>query len=150
MRFGRDKYQRHEPLLAAIGDAVILPRRRQGDLAGAELALLIADDKYTAPLEHVINFTLARVSVSALALPGLETLGVAEKVIGFEDAVFFHLLRGELHGVGKFFEIVHDKLLIANRDTITGLPACKSRMILLSLSHEFRSNPLSRNRAQER
>jgi hypothetical protein len=108
MRFGRHENQRDETLLAAVGDSMILPRWRQRDLTGTELPLLIANGKHAAAFENVIDFILARVGVRALTLSRLETIGVAEKSVGFEDAVLFHFLRRKLHGVGKVFKVAHN------------------------------------------
>ena len=93
VRLRRYEYEGHESLLASVGNAMILPSRRQSDLAGNQLALFIADGKHAASFEHVVNFIFVGMGMRALTLSRFETVGVAKKVIGFEDAIFFHLFR---------------------------------------------------------
>src|SRR5258705_13654516 len=96
LRFGGHENQSDQPLLTAIGDAVILPRRRQHDLAGAELALLIADGKQPLAFKHIINFVLPGMGMGTLLLARLETIGVAKEAVRFEKAVLLHFFRREL------------------------------------------------------
>ncbi len=96
VRFRRDKYKSHELFLATVGDAVILSGRREHDLTGSEFALLIPHREHTLALENVVDLVLPAMSVETLLLAWLETVGVAEKSVGFEHAVLFHLLGRKL------------------------------------------------------
>src|SRR6185295_19203806 len=96
-----------ELLLAPVGNAMILTRRRKHDLSRPELALLIAHREYAFAFENVVNLVLAVVRVRALLLTRLEAIGVAKESVGFEDAIFFHFLGRKLHGVGELLEITH-------------------------------------------
>ncbi len=96
VRLRRDKYESHELFLATVGDAVILSSRREHDFTGPELALLIPHREHTLALENVVDLVLPAMRVGTLLLPRLETVGVAEKSVGFEHAVLFHLLGRKL------------------------------------------------------
>ena len=96
VRLRRDKYESHELFLTTVGDAVILSGRREYDLTGPEFALLIPHREHTLALENVVDLVLTAMSVQTLLLAWLETVGVAEKSVGFEHAVLFHLLGRKL------------------------------------------------------
>ena len=96
VRLRRDKYESHELFLTTVGDAVILSGRREHDFTGPELALLIPNREHALPFENVVDLVLPAMSVETLLLAWLETVGVAEKSVGFEHAVLFHLLGRKL------------------------------------------------------
>ena len=97
VRLRRDKYESHELFLATVGDAVILSGRREHDLTGPELALLIPHREHTLALRERSRPCPARHECAeTLLLARLETVGVAEKSVGFEHAVLFHLLGRKL------------------------------------------------------
>ena len=83
VRLGRDEYQRDKLLLAAVGDAMILTRRRQHDLSRAELALVFPHREYALAFEDVIDLVLPVVRVRALLLTRLEALRITKKSVGF-------------------------------------------------------------------
>ena len=62
MRFWCDKNQRDEALPTAIENPMIRTGGRQRDFPCAQLALFVADLKYTVPFQHIVNFILPAVN----------------------------------------------------------------------------------------
>src|SRR5258706_8005678 len=111
MRLRRHENQQDEPVRPGILDPVLLARRRHGDLPRAELPVLAADLKPPFAFDDVIDFIRAVVRVRRLALARLEAVEIAEKPVGFEEAVLFHLVGREPGRVGQLLEIRHISLL---------------------------------------
>ena len=111
VRLGCHEHECNEPLLAAIEDAVILARGREGNFSGPQFPLLFAHLEDATTFQNIIDLVLPHVRVRTLFLPRLEAVSVAKESSGFEDAVLFHLLRRKLHGIGEFFKVAHSPFL---------------------------------------
>src|SRR5918994_842491 len=132
----RDEDKGYEPLLATIRNAMVLSGRSKRNFTRAQLSFLITHLEDSSSFHNIIDLVLTRMGMGALLLAGLETIRVTEKSIGFEDTVFFHLLRGKLHRIRELFEVVHERLPTIQSafevDTTTARPACKRTGNLLS------------------
>jgi hypothetical protein len=72
------------------------PRRGDHDLVGAQFPRLVSDEERSAPVQHVIDFVLALVSVDFLLLSWFQAINVAEKILRLEEVDFPHLLAGKI------------------------------------------------------
>jgi hypothetical protein len=84
-----------EILQPLVSHTMIFSGPRDHDLVRPQRAILAGDVEESVPLDHVVDLVRIRVAMDTLLLTGLQTIAIAEVVIGSEERYLAHLLVGK-------------------------------------------------------